>query len=353
MSRRDAWCLVLPLLIACSTGDADDARTHRDMRDGAAPDAPVDAGPEDAGRERADASAPPGDGGPATADAGPGCAPTTCVALGLACGPASDGCGGPLACGDCDGGAACVAGRCERADVDCSGIAARAGYELCDSGPDFCAGVFTDGSGCRAFCAAAGLACRASHGGEPGCMGPEPSVLDCDADSGHLSDWCECARGGDPPPPTECPTDAARPARRASMGYRAASYAPRSSWVLDCRDYAYTARFAEHEACDAAYRAGSGRGTASFVFTGVGPGRYDVFVAGRHTSNRNPAGMRVVVTSGGRSAVATIDQRDDSGETLEDLHGRHCLDGRVEVLVDSSVSAESDSVASVTLVPAP
>ena len=34
---------------------------------------------------------------------------------------------------------------------------------------------------------------------------------------------------------------------------RQAGFEPRTSWVLDCRDYAYTAQFDEHEACDSQY----------------------------------------------------------------------------------------------------
>ncbi|NOZ85750.1 MAG: hypothetical protein GXP49_05730, partial [Deltaproteobacteria bacterium] len=86
--------------------------------------------------------------------------------------------------------------------VDCSGIADVAAYELCETGTDYCAGVFTDGSGCAAYCAAAGLVCKARYGGGEGCSKEPQNPWPCDANNGHQSDWCECVRdsnngGGD------------------------------------------------------------------------------------------------------------------------------------------------------------
>ncbi|MFT4039177.1 MAG: hypothetical protein QM692_13405 [Thermomicrobiales bacterium] len=40
------------------------------------------------------------------------CTPTTCAALGVICGPASDGCGGTLQCGGCDLDLSCCTGQC-------------------------------------------------------------------------------------------------------------------------------------------------------------------------------------------------------------------------------------------------
>jgi len=76
----------------------------------------------------------------------------------------------------------------------CAGIAANPAYELCFDGGDVCHGVFTDGSGCAAFCAAAGMTCVARFGGEPGCSKEPQNVLRCGDENGHQSDWCECAR---------------------------------------------------------------------------------------------------------------------------------------------------------------
>ena len=53
--------------------------------------------------------------------------------------------------------------------IDCSGIEQHPTFELCDRGDDFCAGVFTGGEGCSAYCASAGLICIGRLGGEPGC----------------------------------------------------------------------------------------------------------------------------------------------------------------------------------------
>jgi len=76
----------------------------------------------------------------------------------------------------------------------CAAIAANPAYELCHDGGETCHGVFTDGSGCRAFCRAAGMSCVAAFGGEPGCQKEPHNPLACDQDTGHQSDWCECAR---------------------------------------------------------------------------------------------------------------------------------------------------------------
>lgn len=75
----------------------------------------------------------------------------------------------------------------------CDGIRAVAAYEVCDETDTTCKGVFTDGAGCVAYCAAAGMDCVASYGGEPGCMMEANTPLPCDPPSGHASDWCECA----------------------------------------------------------------------------------------------------------------------------------------------------------------
>jgi len=310
--------------------------------------------PDAAGEDAAsasDAATPPSDAA-ATMDGAPGdggCQPTDCASGGHECGPWDDGCGATLDCGDCPPGETCQAGTCETTVVDCSGIANHPTFELCASGPDFCAGVFTNGEGCVAFCAAAGLQCSARYGGEPGCQQEPQTVLGCNDVNGHLSDWCECQ--GTNPNPT-CPVDPLDPPTYQEQHYNLATWFNRSAWVLTCYDYAYTAQFPEHEACDSQYSAGSGMGSATFTFT-VGRGEYDVFVEGRHTANRNPAGALVEVTSAGQTYTAYIMQRDSSGALQLDLHGRYCLEGTVTVVMDSTVSAESDSVRRVVLTPVP
>lgn len=92
------------------------------------------------------------------------------------------------------GGAGPGAGGAAPKPVDCSGIQAQPGFELCGSGADYCDGVFTNAEGCVAFCAAAGLLCASRYGGSPNCGGPELNYpLDCASDTGHDSDWCHCA----------------------------------------------------------------------------------------------------------------------------------------------------------------
>ncbi len=278
-----------------------------------------------------------------------GCQPTDCATLGHECGQWDDGCSVTLDCGTCSAGESCVNGTCESGPVDCSGIANHPTFELCDSSATHCAGVFTNGEGCGAFCAAAGLQCSARYGGEPGCQQEPQTVLNCSDNNGHLSDWCECQ--GTNPNPT-CPADPNNPATYQEQHYSAATFFNRSAWVLTCYDYAYTAQHNEHEACDSQYSAGSGQGSATFTFT-VGRGEYDVYIEGRHTDNRNPAGALVTVASGGQTYTTTIMQRDSSGAVLLDLHGRYCLDGTVTVVMDSTVSSASDSIRRVVLDPIP
>ena len=78
--------------------------------------------------------------------------------------------------------------------VDCSAISAHDDWELCDSGSDFCAAVFSDGAGCAALCASVGLPCaEAWEDAEDSCA-PDTSrsALSCSSDSGHESDYCLC-----------------------------------------------------------------------------------------------------------------------------------------------------------------
>lgn len=79
--------------------------------------------------------------------------------------------------------------------VNCALIsAANPTWEVCETGPSYCAGVFGDGhSGttCHDFCAAVGLPCTMRRGGEPGCI-KESTTFACGVDNGHNSDWCEC-----------------------------------------------------------------------------------------------------------------------------------------------------------------
>jgi hypothetical protein len=82
--------------------------------------------------------------------------------------------------------------------TNCSGIT-NAGYELCDSGPDFCTAVFTDGSGCETVCAAAGLECTEVWENAADACAADTSMaqLSCSG-TGHQSDYCLCTPTGNP-----------------------------------------------------------------------------------------------------------------------------------------------------------
>lgn len=71
------------------------------------------------------------------------CIPTTCDALGIICGPADDGCGGTLQCGDCDTDLTCCTGQCVNllTDVDNCGACSN----VCNPAPP-------TGACCRGDC---------------------------------------------------------------------------------------------------------------------------------------------------------------------------------------------------------
>ncbi|MBI5529729.1 MAG: cellulase family glycosylhydrolase [Deltaproteobacteria bacterium] len=73
----------------------------------------------------------------------------------------------------------------------CEAIRGHAGWEVCEATATTCEGLYTDGAGCTAFCAAAGMVCTGAFAGDPGCV-RLPDPLPCD--SGHTSDWCVCSK---------------------------------------------------------------------------------------------------------------------------------------------------------------
>lgn len=137
-----------------------------------------------------------------------------------------------------------------------------------------------------------------------------------------------------------------------TIGYRMATYTMRNNWVHDCtRGYAFTARGDEHipNDCDRAYRPdGTLRGTATFTFTALVVGTYDIVVRSRFSANRDPNGALFVV-NGERF---TLDQRPGS-DLVDSVLARRPLGGTVTIVLDSSRGGGSDSVQSVTLRPAP
>jgi hypothetical protein len=105
------------------------------------------------------------------------------------------GSGGSSGSASGSGGTAVAGGTGGSVGADCSAID-DAGFDLCESGNDGCTAVFTDGAGCTAVCAAAGLSCTAAYdNAEDGCSAMAGGAeLPCD--SGHESDYCVC--GGEP-----------------------------------------------------------------------------------------------------------------------------------------------------------
>ena len=101
----------------------------------------------------------------------------------------------------CDGPADAGAGPCD-------GITANPAYELCQSSATTCSGVFNDGKGCVAYCAAAGMICKARYGAGSGCAKEPPPAIPCDATNGHQSDWCDCEAK---PAPVDAGMDASPP----------------------------------------------------------------------------------------------------------------------------------------------
>jgi len=267
--------------------------------------------------------------------------------------------GSPPATGGAPGQAGTSAGGATPAKpVDCSAIDAHPDFELCGSGVDYCDGVFTNGNGCVAFCAAAGLACASRHGGEPGCAGPElQNPLECEADNGHTSDWCHCKGAAGAPGAAgaaggagtlDCTTDPAHPPKQMNLDKDDAVYTQRHNWVVSCSAHAYTAHSDEHEACDSQYAPdGSRKGKATFTFAAVPAGAYDVLIESKHSVNRNTDGALFYVNG----SPKIINQRTGSGY-IWDLHGRYCLGGTVQVILDSTVNGGSDAVSRVRLSPA-
>ena len=81
----------------------------------------------------------------------------------------------------------------EPGGVDCGAIpAADPDWELCVATETTCEGVYADGAGCDAYCAAAGLRCTSRYGGEPGCQKEADYPIACGEVNDHQSDWCEC-----------------------------------------------------------------------------------------------------------------------------------------------------------------
>lgn len=84
--------------------------------------------------------------------------------------------------------------------VDCSPIGEHADWTLCGSTDTTCMAVFTDGAGCAAVCAEAGLDCAEVWENTDDQCAADTGLaeLSCDPDTGHQSDYCVCAGEGMP-----------------------------------------------------------------------------------------------------------------------------------------------------------
>ncbi len=115
----------------------------------------------------------------------PTCTATTCVAQGIECGAAPDGCGGALACGSCPPPAVCsTGGKCATSSCvpsTCTGL----GF-TCGSWADGCGGVISCGT-CTAPATCGGLGVPGTCGGAS-CTPTTCTVLGHDC--GSWSDGC-------------------------------------------------------------------------------------------------------------------------------------------------------------------
>lgn len=155
----------------------------------------------------------------------------------------------------------------------------------------------------------------------------------------------------DPPDPTD-PTDpTGTPPESVQIDYVDATYTQRNNWVHRCDfipPYAYTAGSPHPgEDCDDLYDPdGSSKGTAVFTFNNLPPAMYKISIQSRHSANRNPKGALFIVDG----EEKRVDQTTGS-DVVVDEWGTKFLMGTIEVVLDSSLDSESDSVAWVRLDP--
>ncbi|MGK0360254.1 MAG: hypothetical protein ACI9U2_002567 [Bradymonadia bacterium] len=207
MQHPEPLFAALPLLstgslLGCTTSELIDPPTDGsvDAR------SRTDGGRIDAGRD----AQPDGDGSVARLDATTLDAQTDALGIlsldggAIDVGPLGDATSGDATSGDAASGDASL-GDASLADagvpgdpLDCAALAA-AGHSVCDATPAHCAIVFYDGSGCADACASAGLRCVASYrddDDDPDALGcaihPINEAYQC-GDTGHQSDYCECA----------------------------------------------------------------------------------------------------------------------------------------------------------------
>jgi hypothetical protein len=180
------------------------------------------------------------------------CVPTTCAALGYACGQTFDGCNKMLDCGACPSGQACGAGG---VDHQCSACISTCVPQTCASqglmwGPA--------GDGCGDIILCGGGPCGPQPPADPSCWGaltnPPGAWMDVSCWSGCIPKTCAqqgiyCAMAGDgcgqalecgscnpcgtcPVQPGECP--GCQPRTCASLGFDCGKWDDGCGGMLDC-----------------------------------------------------------------------------------------------------------------------
>jgi hypothetical protein len=121
------------------------------------------------------------------------CTPATCAALGASCGSVGDGCGGTLDCGTCGAGQACGAGgkanACGTIQAACTPTTCAAQGKNCGTIPDGCGGTLVCGT------CGNGQTCGANGATANVCATPPPTCTKttCDAQArncGTIPDGC-------------------------------------------------------------------------------------------------------------------------------------------------------------------
>ena len=149
----------------------------------------------------------------------------------------------------------------------------------------------------------------------------------------------------------ECPAPPDGPPMAVQLDFNAAIYTRRHNWVLRCdfgEGYAFTAKGDQGALdCGGLYDPdGTRTGTATFVFKDLVPATYAITIASRHSANRNPKGALFVVDGEARRVDQTV------GDAITvDSWGSKSLAGTIEVVLDSDMEPESDSVTWVRLQP--
>jgi hypothetical protein len=148
-----------------------------------------------------------------------------------------------------------------------------------------------------------------------------------------------------------CPEAPAQPPKAVQLDYDAAIYTRRHNWVLRCdflEGYAFTAKGDQAQLdCGMLYDPdGTRTGTATFVFENLAPATYEITIKSRHSANRNPKGALFVVDGEGKRIDQTVGE-----DIVVDTWGTKALAGTVEVVLDSDMEGESDSVTWIRLEP--